>query len=63
MILAGVRISDRVVLDLADRLRDGGFDTTVETLEHALAWGAPSSRSRSLTARRSSAFWTIHPRD
>lgn len=39
MILAGVRISDPLVRDLADRLRDYGFDAPAETLELALASG------------------------
>jgi hypothetical protein len=37
MLLAGVRISEPVVLDLAGRLRDAAFDSTAETLEDAQA--------------------------
>ena len=37
MLLAGVRISEPFVLDLADRLRDDGFDAAAQTLNAAQA--------------------------
>jgi hypothetical protein len=39
MLLAGVRISEPVAFDLADLLRDGGFDISAEKLDHARASG------------------------
>jgi hypothetical protein len=35
IMLAGIPVDDRLVLDLARRLRDAGFDDTAETLEAA----------------------------
>ena len=33
--LAGISVPDRLVVELANRLRDAGFDLTAETLEDA----------------------------
>ena len=35
MMLAGIRVRDQDVLELAGLLRDAGFDETAETLEYA----------------------------
>jgi hypothetical protein len=35
MMVAGIPVDDRLVLDLARRLRDAGLDDTAEVLEDA----------------------------
>jgi hypothetical protein len=35
MVLAGIPVADRDVLELAGRLRDAGFDTTADRVETA----------------------------
>jgi hypothetical protein len=55
MMLAGLRVRDQDVFEIARLLRDAGFDDTAERLDEAWNLETRFSLLRSMSAKRSSA--------